>query len=111
MEKFIKGDIVVVPFPFSDLSATKRRPALLLADSSAPDVILCQITSQTVFDKFSLTLNNDELKNGTLNTPSNLRPNKLFTAEKSIILYKIDELKPEKMRTVISAVVKIFQSP
>ena len=31
MGKFVKGDIVVIPFPFSDLSGSKRRPALVIA--------------------------------------------------------------------------------
>lgn len=48
MGAFVKGDVVVVPFPFSDLSAAKRRPALVVAALSGNDVILCQITSRTV---------------------------------------------------------------
>lgn len=46
MGKFVKGDVVVVPFPFSDLSASKRRPALVVATFMGDDVILCQITSK-----------------------------------------------------------------
>jgi mRNA interferase MazF len=46
MGKFVKGDVVVLPFPFSDLSSQKRRPALVVAVASADDVILAQITSR-----------------------------------------------------------------
>ncbi len=45
MEKFVKGDIVVVPFPFSNLTRAKRRPALVITPLAGDDVILCQITS------------------------------------------------------------------
>ena len=45
MEKFVKGAVVVIPFPFSNLAGTKRRPALVLADLPGDDIILCQITS------------------------------------------------------------------
>jgi mRNA interferase MazF len=45
MARFVKGDIVVVPFPFSDLTQAKRRPALVIAELKGNDVILCQITS------------------------------------------------------------------
>ncbi len=46
MERFVKGEIVVVPFPFSDLSNTKKRPSLVIAQLKGNDIILCQITSQ-----------------------------------------------------------------
>ena len=49
MARFVKGDVVVVPFPFSDLSQAKRRPALVISVLEGDDLILCQITSQVVF--------------------------------------------------------------
>jgi mRNA interferase MazF len=48
MGRFIKGDIVVVPFPFSDLSGAQKRPAWVLANLRGDDLILCQITSQNI---------------------------------------------------------------
>jgi mRNA-degrading endonuclease toxin of MazEF toxin-antitoxin module len=45
MGRFVKGDVVVLNFPFSDLTGTKRRPALVLSDLTGNDIILCQITS------------------------------------------------------------------
>ena len=54
MAKFVKGDVVVVPFPFSDLTQAKRRPALVLAQLEGDDVILCQITSKTIKDNYAL---------------------------------------------------------
>ena len=50
MERFVKGNVVIIPFPFSDLSDSKRRPALVLADLQGNDIILCQITSQNSSD-------------------------------------------------------------
>ncbi len=39
------GAVVLFPFPFSDLSQAKLRPAVALEDAGRGDWILCQITS------------------------------------------------------------------
>ncbi len=108
MGKFIKGDVVVIPFPFSDLSASKRRPAIVLADVTGCDLILSQITSKNVSDTMSVTVEADDILNGTLTATSNVRPNKLFTADESIVLYKIGTLKTEKLKEVVAKVIEIF---
>jgi len=56
MGKFVKGDVVVLPFPFSDLNSSKRRPALVVAIASADDVILAQITSSSFSDSYAVEL-------------------------------------------------------
>jgi len=48
----VKGDVVVVPFPFSDLSQAKRRPALVVAELEGDDLLLSQITSLRVRDSY-----------------------------------------------------------
>lgn len=108
MGKFIKGDVVVVPFPFSDLSNSKKRPALVLASLEGEDLILSQITSKNIFDSYSIEIKTSDFSNGTLNKDSNVRPNKIFTADKNIILYKIGNLTNKKMDEVTSKVVEIF---
>ena len=108
MGKFIKGDIVVVPFPFSDFSASKRRPAIVLASLSGDDLVLSQITSKNISDSMSIAIDSNDVINGTLNIASNIRPNKLFTTDESIILYKIGTLKIDKLETVIAKVIEIF---
>jgi len=110
MGKFVKGNIVVVPFPFSDLSSSKRRPALVLVDLKSNDFILCQITSKTVLDDFAVTLNVADIEDGTLNATSNIRPNKLFTADKGIVLYKVGTLRNDRLSEVINKITDMFQS-
>jgi mRNA interferase MazF len=56
MGRFVKGNVVVVPFPFSDLSGSKRRPALVLADLDGDDILLCQITSNARTDRYAVSL-------------------------------------------------------
>ena len=109
MGTFVKGDVVVVPFPFSNLHSSKRRPALVLADSGGDDAILCQITSQTIKDDYAVTIELPDIENGSLNTTSNARPNKLFTADKSIISYKVGTLRQSKMELVLHTVIELFK--
>ena len=110
MGAFVKGDVVIVPFPFSDLSATKRRPAMVVAELTGDDVILCQITSQGVADKYSLPLAAAHFTSGSLNQASNIRPNRLFTADSSIILYKAGALTKAKLQQVTDKIVEIINS-
>ena len=109
MEQFVKGDVVVLPFPFSDLTGTKRRPALVLANLQGDDVILCQITSQHVNDVLSIELNNSDFTNGSLPTQSNIRPNKIFTADKNIIIRKAGTISSSKIQSVIKKVHSIIK--
>lgn len=108
MGSFVKGDVVVVPFPFSDLSAAKRRPAVVVADSGGGDVILCQITSRPVSGPHAVPLSDADFADGGLRQPSNIRPNRLFTAESSVILYRAGALRPEKMRQVTETLVTLL---
>ena len=110
MGKFIKGDVVVVPFPFSDLSASKRRPALVLVDLEGDDLILGQITSKTVFDEKAILIENSDFHDGGLNQVSNVRPNKLFTADEGIVLYKAGKLTDCKLNSIIDSVIEMFRA-
>jgi mRNA interferase MazF len=67
MERFVKGDIVVIPFPFVDIPRYKKRPSLIIAETGGSHVILCQITSQKKQDKYAIPIDNVDLESGTLN--------------------------------------------
>lgn len=110
MEKPVKGDIVIIPFPFSDLSETRKRPAFVAANLKGNDIILCQITSKNVNDSYSLKISQGEFKEGTLQQESNIRPNKIFTADKSIVLYKAGSLKQEKTKAIIEKICEILRN-
>jgi mRNA interferase MazF len=109
LAKFVKGDVVVVPFPFSDLSQSKRRPALVIATLDGDDLILCQITSQTIKDNYSLSLDDKDFETGGLKQPSNLRPNRIFTADRRIVLYRVGNLKSDKLSDVVEKIVEIIR--
>jgi len=106
---FVKGDVVVVPFPFSDLSQTKRRPALVMASLKGNDVILCQITSRKRTDSYAISIDSADFGEGDLKQRSNVRPNRIFTADANIILYKAGSLKPGKVEEIINIAVEILR--
>ena len=110
MAKFVKGDVVVVPFPFSDLTQAQRRPALVISKLEGDDLILCQITSQSIKDNYALLLDDRDFETGSLNQPSNVRPNRIFTADSHIILYKVGNLTIKKRKEIIEKIVEIIRN-
>jgi mRNA interferase MazF len=110
MAKLVKGDVVVVPFPFSDLTQSKRRPALVISTLEGEDVILCQITSQSLRDSYAIAIKDEDFESGSLKQKSNVRPNRIFTADSHIVLYRIGNLKKEKLNDVIEKVVSIIRT-
>lgn len=109
MAKFVKGDVVVIPFPFSDLSQSKRRPALVIAPLEGNDAILCQITSKTIKDSYAISIDDTDFASGSLRQPGNIRPNRLFTADSNIILYRVGSIKKEKLTQVVERVIEIIK--
>jgi len=104
----VKGDVVVVPFPFSDLAQAKRRPALVVAELEGDDRTLCQITSRHFRDRYSIGINDADFEEGTLKKESNVRPNRLFTADSRIILYRAGRLKADKVGEVVEMIIYIL---
>jgi mRNA interferase MazF len=109
MAEFVKGDIVVIPFPFSDLSSSKRRPALVLADLPGDDILLCQITSQPSIEQDSLLLETKDFKNGFLPVVSYIRPTRIFTADKMLIIRKAGTISTKLMNNVIDNLVAVLR--
>lgn len=86
MGKLVAGEVVVLPFPQTNLEVGKRRPALVVAELTGDDVILCQITSQARRDSYSISLTGDDFERGRLAIDSFIRPNRLFTVDQTVIL-------------------------
>jgi mRNA interferase MazF len=109
MARPVRGDVVVVPFPFSDLSQAKRRPALILADFKGDDLILCQITSRAVSDGYAVALSDTDFSEGGLKLDSNIRPNRIFTADNALVLYRVGSVTRPKLAEVVDRVVSILR--
>ena len=83
------GAVVLIPFPFSDLSQAKLRPAVVLADVGREDWILCQVTSNQYRDNRAIMLTDASFATGSLRVTSYARPGKLFTANCNLIVTQV----------------------
>ncbi len=104
------GAVVTVLFPFSDLSSSKLRPAVVLADSGRGDWVLCQLTSKSYSDASAVQIENEDFASGSLNLTSYARPGKIFTANESLMVTQIGKLKDDSFRKVANAVIYLLQS-
>ena len=102
------GDIVFVNFPFSNLKKSKLRPAVIIADVSNDDWILCQITSKPYADVNSIELNDSNFDSGSLNIRSYIRSGKIFTAHKSIINKQVGKLNIATRQLVINYIINLI---
>ena len=99
--------LVSVRFPFSDLSQTKLRPAVVLADAGRGDWILCQVTSKPYGDARAVQLEDASFAVGSLRVMSYARPGKLFTASQGLIVAEVGKLKSGRFRQITDSVVTL----
>jgi mRNA interferase MazF len=104
------GDVVIIPFPYSDLSQSKRRPALVLAGVGRGDFLLCQITSKQYDDSHALSLNESDFLSGSLKRDSFIRIGKLFTANETLIAEIAGHLKSAKIAEAIAHLVEMLSA-
>ena len=98
----------MVRFPFSDLSRSKSRPALVLAPAGYGDWLLSQITSNPFGDERVVALNDDSFAGGSLEVASYVRPAKLFTASPRIVRSTVGTLKPDVFSSIVDEAVRFL---
>jgi mRNA interferase MazF len=108
MGKPVAGEVVVLPFPQTNLQSGKHRPALVVANLTGDDLILCQITHQARLDGYSVPLSAMDFEQGRLAVDSFIRANRLFTVEQSVILYAAARVKPAKLNEVRAKLRGLF---
>lgn len=103
----LKGRVVVVPFPFSDLSRAKKRPALVLIDLPGADAVLAAITSARN-ESNAIPLEQSDFQNGRLSHFSYILPVKLFTFQKSLIMAIVGTITEAKRKEVVGKIVSLL---
>ena len=108
MGTLAKGSIVLVPFPFSDLSHAKLRPTVVMADAGRNDWILCQVTSRPYGDDRAIAITDQDFEAGGLQVASVARPGKLFTAHATLLNAEVGRLRAVAFERIRQGVVSMF---
>jgi mRNA interferase MazF len=103
-----RGSVAMVPFPFSDLSQAKLRPAVVLANAGRGDWILCQVTSNPYGDSLAILIQDGDFQLGSLRVASFARPGKLFTAHETLLHGEAGKLKPDAFERVPAGVLRVL---
>ena len=98
-----------MPFPFSDLSQSKLRPAIALADAGRGDWIFCQVISNPYGDGRAITVADKDFSEGGLPLASYARPGKIFTGNQSLVVRRVGRLRPEALTHIIETVVDLLR--
>jgi hypothetical protein len=103
------GQVVLAPFPFSDLAGSKLRPAVVLADAGRGDWARCQVTSNPYSNPHAIQLVETSFRSGSLQVTGYARPGKLFTANSSLMMSYVGYLEMERVRDIVEAVVSLLR--
>ena len=111
--KYKKGDIVIIGFPFSDLSRTKKRPALIISNDTVNktgDYLMVQVTSKIRNDSLTLSINKtDYFNNNELPLQSCIRLHKIFLLNESLIISKNTALNAKFLESVIDKITALIK--
>lgn len=99
-------EIFFVPFPFTNLKRTKKRPVLVISPSNHnmtnQDIVCCGITSNLKNKLNGVTISDKDLDDGYLKFSSVVKPLKIFSIDKTLILFRLGRLNKQKSKNVSS---------
>jgi mRNA interferase MazF len=112
MSKYKQGDIVIISFPFTDLSRTKKRPALIISNdlvNKTSDYLMVQISSVEKYDDLSISISNDDfVSKKSLPLKSFIRIHKVFLLNERLILYKASSVTGEFLKNTTDEIFKLI---
>jgi mRNA interferase MazF len=105
------GDVVLLNFPFSDLSDAKLRPGVVLAVVDRDDFIAVQITSKEKGDAYAVELSGRSFAEGGLRMTSFARAGKLFTAHRKVVVRRVAQLSEDALEQIRETVIRLIRRP
>lgn len=116
MTLYKQGDVVLVPFPFTDLRTAKQRPAVVVSaewfNDSHSDCVLVAITSQipATIARDEMLLADTDLHSAGLPKTSLIRCGKVVTLQQALIRKRLGVLPPTTLRAVLDGVRSILST-
>ncbi|MEK6889288.1 MAG: type II toxin-antitoxin system PemK/MazF family toxin [Nanoarchaeota archaeon] len=105
-------EIVLLPYPFSNLESSKVRPAIIVSNDifnrKSADCIAIPLTTVIKNEQYSIILNQEDLSSGKLLKPSRARADKIFAVEKNIIVMKIGTINDKIFEKIKAEIAKMF---
>jgi len=102
-------DVIFVSFPYTDLTAKKVRPAIVLAQVKQDDMLICQVTSRSYADPRAIELRPDAFDEGSLPKKSYVQTGKLFTCHPSLVTQHVGRLQTDVMTSIVEAIVRLLK--
>lgn len=111
---FRQGDLVLIPVPFSDLSAQKKRPVVIVSgdlfNESQDDIIVVAVTSNPVVTPYTLTLSDSDLVQGHLPRVSQIRTDKIYTWSQSIVVRRVGRVRGHVLTKISSNIERLIST-
>ena len=111
--KLSQRDIILIPFPFSDLAGSKVRPALVISNDiyneGSLDAVVVALTSNTSRSLYKVVITHSDLERGRLPVVSAVRCDKPFSVLRSKTLKVQGRLSEEKFKTVQQTIAALLE--
>ena len=105
-------DIILLPYPFTDLEGSKVRPAVVISNNNfnrkSEDIIAIPLTTVLKDEPHSVLIYQENLSSGKLLKPSRIRADKIFTVYKNLAVMKIGVINEKTFRELKSKIFKII---
>src|SRR3989344_3851065 len=108
-----QGDLLLVPFPFSDQSGRKVRPVIVISNKEfneySGDILVVGVTSNISKDKYTIGLINNDLETGKLITTCCIKVENILRLDKELIIKNIGKVKRSKLSDIINKLNEIIK--
>ena len=110
MTAYKRQDVILVPFPFSDLSYSKKRPALVLADIHERDELICMMLTSALSIDHKVDVSIKDIDLAGLPKPTVARISRLFTLKQSLVIKKLGIIEKDEYGIILGRLINLLNA-